>query len=111
MNKLIAKKTDNILFGCKHNDARPRPLISWTFNDTIIRKTDKKYSIEKNTLLVKNISNKDQGVYKCILSNNYHPDQTINYTLQIHGKLDIIVYLFINFKLKKISRISKQNLF
>ena len=83
-NKFFVKPSESVSFICQFFGGKPKPTAKWFFNEKLINEEqNKKYSIEEYTLEVKNISKNDQGSYTCILSNNYHSPQSINYTLII----------------------------
>ena len=63
LTNLIAKKYDNVIFSCKYNEARPKPITTWEFNKKLIKKNDRKYSFEKYTLLLKNVTSSDIGKF------------------------------------------------
>ena len=85
VKEVLANKGERIFFNCEFNGGRPKPIVNWMFNETFIRSNDKYSTHQYNTLEIKETRKEDSGVYTCILSNGYHPQKILNFTLKVLG--------------------------
>lgn len=84
--EVLGKSWDSINLKCEYTDADPRPAVTWFVNHTQIKGDSKKYQVESNNLVVRNLSPSDQGSYKCILSNGFFEDKSLLFHLTVFGK-------------------------
>lgn len=81
-----AKKHETVVLKCEYRGGKPEPVTSWLFNGQLLNTIgNEKYSSELSSLKIKNAMKSDNGVYTCLLSNGYHPQQSLNLTLVIIG--------------------------
>lgn len=91
-----ARKHDSVTFKCDYRGGKPEPVTSWLFNGQLLSPLNtEKYTSEASSLKINNVLKSDNGVYTCILSNGYHPQQSLNLTLVVIGwiyELNSILY-------------------
>lgn len=56
-------------------------------NENMKKTPFSKYLFNHNVLIIRNVSKQDTGVYTCSLSNGYHLEQSLNFTLIVQGKI------------------------
>ena len=112
-NTYYAKRYETIEITCQYTGGKPKPVITWQLNGTdlphseinsksekttsssfgksnkISNTTGQKYLLDHNILIIKNVSKYDSGVYTCLLTNGYHLQQSLNFTLIVQGKIYI----------------------
>jgi hypothetical protein len=71
---------------CEYRGGKPEPITSWLFNGNLLNTFSNKYATELNILTINGVSKADGGIYTCILSNGYHAQQSLNFTLSVRGK-------------------------
>jgi hypothetical protein len=82
-----ARKFESVTLKCEYRGGKPEPITSWLFNGNLLNTMSSvKYSSELNILKINNVLKSDSGVYTCILSNGYHPQQSLNLSLVVLGK-------------------------
>ncbi|RNA30102.1 papilin isoform X1, partial [Brachionus plicatilis] len=89
--EVFGKSWDSINLKCEYTDADPRPAVTWFVNHTQIKGDSKKYQVESNNLVVRNLSPSDQGSYKCILSNGFFEDKSLLFHLTVFERVIIRV--------------------
>ena len=109
-NSYYAKRFENIEITCHYTGGKPKPVITWQLNGTdlslseirsknakgsnsglsklnkTVNSNGSKYLLDHNILIIKNVSKYDSGVYTCLLTNGYHLQQSLNFTLIVQGK-------------------------
>lgn len=73
-------------------DGNPFPSITWSFNGTSISNDSAKYMITNSSLIVRDISRDDAGLYNCTAVNMLGFDSII-YDVQAYGEFTVIMRL------------------
>lgn len=71
-------------------DGNPFPIVIWSFNETIITNDSAKYTISNTSLIVRDISRDDAGLYNCTAVNILGVE-TIIYNVETYGKVTSIM--------------------
>ena len=67
-------------------DGNPFPMVMWSFNGTTIVNDSAKYTISNTSLIVRDISRDDAGLYNCTAVNILGVE-TIIYNVETYGKV------------------------
>ena len=67
-------------------DGNPFPTITWSLNGTLITNDSAKYTITETSLIVRDVSRDDAGLYNCTAVNEFGFD-TILYDIETYGKV------------------------
>ena len=67
-------------------DGNPFPTITWSLNGTLIANDSAKYTITETSLIVRDVSRDDAGLYNCTAVNMFGFD-TILYDIETYGKV------------------------
>jgi hypothetical protein len=89
VKEILAYRGENVLLKCEFVGGRPKPIVSWMFEQKLIDTNEnEKYSLSStyDTLEIKDVKKLDNGLYTCILSNGYHAQKLTNLTLKVLGE-------------------------
>ncbi len=89
VKEVLAFRGEDVLLMCEFIGGRPKPIVSWMFDQKLINPNgNEKYSLSStfDTLKIKSVTNSDKGLYTCILSNGFHAQKISNLTLTILGE-------------------------
>lgn len=64
-------------------DGNPFPTVNWTINGSLITNKSK-YTVDNRTLIIREISRNDMGLYECNATNSLGTDR-ITYSVEIYG--------------------------